>query len=162
MKKILVIGSCGAGKTYFADILSNRLNRPVVHLDHLFWLPDWTPQNQDIFDQHLKAELEKPEWIIDGNYNRTLPLRLQFADTVIHLSYNRWICLYRIVKRQFSQSPQAAGCSAKIDFSFLWYVFWKYPREHQKATKKLKEQNAHINWIEFKGPKETKKYISSL
>lgn len=129
MKRILVIGNCGAGKTLFSKNLAHKLKLPLIHLDHLFWQPNWKEYNLNEFDQILQLELEKPTWIMDGNYNRTLSTRIKYADTVIHLNYSRWACLYRIVKRWLNQEQQADGCKAKIDLPFLWYVFYKYPKK---------------------------------
>ena len=81
MKRILIIGNAGAGKSTFAKALSQKLGLPLVHLDQLFWYGDWQTVERSEFDRQLQAELEKPQWIIDGNFSRTLPHRLQYCDT---------------------------------------------------------------------------------
>ena len=86
-KRIIIIGNGGAGKSTLARALGDRLGLPVVHLDKLWWLPDWVTRSRAEFDALLAAELEKPEWIIEGNYLRTLALRLSFADLCVFLDY---------------------------------------------------------------------------
>ena len=77
MQRILVIGCCGAGKSTFAKELSSKLNLPLVQLDRLFWKPGWSEQEEQIFADILQTELEPDKWIIDGNYLKSLPLRIK-------------------------------------------------------------------------------------
>ena len=74
-KRILIIGCGGAGKSTLARQLGKKLNLPVVHLDKIWWLPNWQNRTKEEFDILLKEELTKPCWIIDGNYQRTFEQR---------------------------------------------------------------------------------------
>ena len=67
MKRVLVLGSGGAGKTTFAQRLGEIIGLPVVHLDGLFWKPGWVRTPDDEWADILRVETAKPEWIIDGN-----------------------------------------------------------------------------------------------
>ena len=82
MKKVLIIGNTGAGKTTFAKALSEKTGLPLIHLDKIFWYGNWEHISPEEFDEKLSEILSRDEWIIDGNYNRTLERRLEFADTV--------------------------------------------------------------------------------
>ncbi len=84
MKRILIIGNAGSGKTTFAKKLSEKTGLPLVHLDKIYWTGNWEHLERDKFDDILQKELEKSEWIIDGNFNRTLPHRLKYCDTVFY------------------------------------------------------------------------------
>lgn len=99
MQKILIIGSPGSGKSTFSFRLSEKLNIPIIHLDKLFWKSGWVSRSKEAFDKLLIEEMEKESWIIDGNYSRTLPMRLEKADTVIFFDYSRFVCLWRVLKR---------------------------------------------------------------
>ena len=99
MKRIIVIGCSGAGKTQLALKLGQALGLNVVHLDRLFWREGWQHISKEEFDALLNAELEKPCWVIDGNYGRTLNVRLAACDTVIYLDYPRAVCLAGIFSR---------------------------------------------------------------
>ncbi len=59
MKKILVIGNSGSGKTTFAKELAEKTGLPLVHLDKIFWCGEWAHISRDEFDSILKKELEK-------------------------------------------------------------------------------------------------------
>lgn len=93
MQKILIIGGNGSGKTTFAKKLSSKTRLPLVHLDKLYWKDNWQHATQEEFDRLLLPELEKDNWIIDGNMKRTLPLRLNSYSPIIdffqYFRYNR-------------------------------------------------------------------------
>ena len=87
MLKVLVIGSPGAGKSTFARKLSAVTGLPLYYLDLLWHKPDKTNLAAEEFDLRLNEMMEKTQWIIDGNYLRTLELRLQSCDTVFLLDF---------------------------------------------------------------------------
>ena len=95
MERIVIIGCPGSGKSTLARELGEKLDLPVVHLDQIYWSPgNWQHLEKDEFDALLMQELQKPRWILDGNFNRTLELRLERCDTVIFLDFNRIFYLY--------------------------------------------------------------------
>lgn len=99
MEKVLIIGSPGVGKSTLAFELSVKTELPLVHLDKLWWQAGWIESDREDFDARLAAEPEKPRWIIDGNYSRTLPMRLAKCDTVIFLDFPRLTCLFGAMRR---------------------------------------------------------------
>lgn len=82
MKKIILIGSGGAGKSTFSRKLSNKLNIKVFHLDALMWKPHWEMTDRTYQIQIQKEIIEKDSWIIDGNYNGTMDMRIDASDTI--------------------------------------------------------------------------------
>ena len=89
MQRIMIIGCPGSGKSTLARALGERLDLPVVHLDRLWWKPGWENVTQEEFDQRLGNALKLEQWIIDGNFSRTVETRLEKCDTVIYLDFNR-------------------------------------------------------------------------
>ena len=93
MQKILVIGCPGAGKSTFARSLRDRTGLPLVYLDCLWHRPDGSHVTREAFDQALQEQLARPEWIIDGNYLRTMEPRMAACDTIFLLDYPLDVCL---------------------------------------------------------------------
>ena len=120
MERILIIGICGSGKSTLARQLGEKTGIPVVHLDALGWLPGWQERPKEEFDALLMEALQKPRWIIDGNYGRTIPLRLKYCDAVIWLDFNRFAALWGVVRRVASnrgrtRPDMGADCPERFD-----------------------------------------------
>ncbi len=94
MRKAVVIGCPGAGKSTFARRLRDATGLPLYYLDMLWHRPDRTNLPKEEFDKRLEGVLKKGEWIIDGNYLRTLERRIQKCDTVFMLDYPLETCLF--------------------------------------------------------------------
>ncbi len=127
MRRILVIGSGGAGKTTFSLALSEAMGIPVVHLDTLYWKPGWVASESDEWRQIVSAEIQKSEWIMDGNYGSTLERRCEAADAIIFLDTPRLVCLWRLILRRIryrgvSRPSMTPNCPERISFEFLWWV----------------------------------------
>ncbi|MCC0179003.1 DNA topology modulation protein, partial [Waterburya agarophytonicola K14] len=135
MQRIAIIGSCGAGKSTLSVTLAKKLNLPVIHLDSYYWQPGWQESNSDRWQEIHQKLIEGDRWIIDGNYGGTMELRLSAADTIIWLDFNRYLCLWRVVKRYLqyagkTRPDMAKGCPEQFNWEFLRYV-WHFPEMHR-------------------------------
>lgn len=99
MKRIVVLGCPGSGKTTFAQKLNNRTGIPLFHLDAIWHNPDRTHISREEFDARLAEILLQEQWIIDGNYQRTMERRMQAADTVFLFDLPAKACLEGAVSR---------------------------------------------------------------
>ena len=93
MKKVIVIGCPGSGKTTFAEKLNKRTGLPLFYLDAIWHKPDRTHISREEYDQRLAEILELEEWIIDGNYSRTLEVRMQACDTIFLFDLPTEVCI---------------------------------------------------------------------
>ena len=99
MKKIIVIGCPGSGKTTFAEKLRDKLGIPLFYLDAIWHKPDKTHISREDFDARLGDILKFDQWIIDGNYSRTIERRIAACDTVILFDLPTEACLDGAISR---------------------------------------------------------------
>lgn len=167
MKKIILIGSGGAGKSTLSRQLSKKLKIDVYHLDALFWKPNWeaVPKYEQIKVQN--DLVQKDEWIMDGNYGGTMDIRLNAADTIIFLDIHRTICVYRAFKRIWhyrnkTRPDMGEGCEERFDLDFFKWI-WAYPKtQRPKILKKIQVLSVHKEIIILKSPKEVQRFIEKL
>ncbi len=167
MNKIVLIGSGGSGKSTLAKKIGEKLNIEVWHLDSLLWKPNWTPTTKEE-QKEVQIELvNKEKWVIDGNYNSTLDIRLAAADSVIFLDISRVICVYRVFKRMIkyrnnTRPDMKEGCNEKLDFKFLRWV-WDYPKTKKpNVLAKLERLSEEKNIIVLTSPKEVENFLDSI
>jgi adenylate kinase family enzyme len=97
--RVLVGGMMGSGKSTFARSLAARTGLPVIHLDLHYWKPGWVRPSDDEWRERQRALLAGDAWIIEGNYNESLALRLDRAETVVLLDTPWWLCASRAFMR---------------------------------------------------------------
>ncbi len=166
MKRVIVIGCPGAGKTTLAIKLGQKTGLPVVHLDSLFWLPGWTQRPREEFDRLLMEELQKDAWIVDGNYGRTMPLRMEACDTVVCLDSPTIVCILGVIKRVITNHGKTRvdmgkDCPERFDWEFLKFV-WNFRKNERKKLLRAMEDNRHKEIIVLKNRRQVKKYLNSL
>lgn len=141
MRRVLVLGCPGAGKSTLARSLGEALSLPVVHLDKLWWKSGWVNRTEGEFDALLDAVLLGEEWVIDGNYLRTLPRRLERCDAVVLLDYPRRGCLLRAMRRILTwrgrtRPDMAADCPERLDGEFVRWI-WEFHRTQRPQVLEL-------------------------
>ncbi|HQU86396.1 MAG TPA: DNA topology modulation protein [Pyrinomonadaceae bacterium] len=167
MKKIIIIGSGGAGKSTFARELGKLLKIEVLHLDKLYWKPNWVEPPKDEWKKLLEKELQKDEWIMDGNFGGTLEMRLNYCDTVIFLELPRVVCLYRTFKRwtkywNTNRPDMTVGCNEKFDLEFLGWI-WNFPKTKKPKIDELLKRFEHEKTIiRLHSAKEVKQFLEKL
>ena len=121
--------------------------------------------SKDELDAQIKDVLRKDEWIIDGNYSRTIPMRLEKCDTVFYLDYPRLVCFFGVVRRVLgslgkTRPDMAEGCPERFDLEFLQYT-WKFrKKQREKLFGLLEGANAEIHI--FRSRKEAKRYLDGM
>lgn len=117
--KIIVIGCPGSGKSTFSQRLNDVLNIPLFHLDMLYHNPDCTHISKGELEEKLKKIFkENHEWIIDGNYQRTLEMRMKECDTIFLLDYPIEVCLAGAESRVGKKRDDLPWVEEKLDDEF--------------------------------------------
>ena len=166
MERIIIIGCSGAGKSTLARKLGEKTGLPVVHLDALFWKPGWVESDRGEFDAKMLAELENPRWIIDGNYARTLALRLEKCDGVIYLDFPRWVCILGVLKRVLTtygtvRPDMPEGCPERFDWEFIKWV-WNFNRNNREKIRAQLDALPGEKVTVLKNRREAKRFLAQI
>jgi len=126
-RRILVLGSSGAGKSHLSRNLSRILGIEAIHLDDHFWHPDGHPCDAREWRETVKELAARESWIMDGTYERSLDLRLPRADAIVLLECASELCLERVLRRErwitkALGEKRAGGSSRQIDRNHVEYV----------------------------------------
>jgi adenylate kinase family enzyme len=168
MRKVLVIGSGGAGKTALATKLGELLGLPVIHLDSLFWKPGWVETPKPEWKSLIENLVKQDSWIMDGNYGGTIEERLKACDTVVFLAFPRILCLYRVIKRALVYRGKARpdlspGCPEQLpDREFLSWI-WTYPKKRMpKILEMLQAYEREKQIFILRSPSEVRRFLTTI
>ena len=168
MQRVLIIGNAGAGKSTFAKKLAQKLSLPLVHLDQLYWRGNWAHLERDEFDRVLQAQLVKEHWIIDGNFHRTFPHRMQYCDHVFFFDLPTLCCLWGITKRIFQHygktRPDMGGnCPEHFDKQkiSLYKGVLSFNKRRRKEYYQLLRQ-ANIAYTVFRSHRQAEEFLNNL
>ncbi|MFR7761969.1 MAG: ASCH domain-containing protein [Eubacterium sp.] len=161
MKKIIIIGCPGSGKTYFAKELAEILNKKVFHMDNLYWNKDRTHISRDELVGIIDEIMEQSDWIIDGNYISTIEQRIKEADTIFYFDYSTEDCLEGIKSRVVVKRDDIPWIESELDADFEKFVLDFRKETAPQIDKLLKAyRDKKINRFICRGDKE--KYIMEL
>src|SRR3954469_10285219 len=165
MKKILVIGSGGAGKSTFAARLGEILGIEVVHLDSRYWRPGWVEPPKHEWAATVDDLLGGDAWIMDGNYSGTLERRLAACDAVVVLDMSPVTCVWRVTRRAMrywgtTRPDMAEGCPEQLTLEFLLWV-WNYRRRSlPKVVRRLGERGGDTKVIWLRSRAEGERFLA--
>ena len=161
MKKVIVIGCPGSGKSTVSRALHNKTGIPLYHLDMMYWNADKTTVEKSVFLERLSAVLEKDEWIIDGNYSSTMELRMVACDTVIFLDYPLDVCLGGIKERRGKPRSDMPWIETEEDAEFIEFIK-NYNEQQKPKVLELLEKYSDKNIIIFKSREQANEFLSLL
>ena len=169
MKRILIIGNCGSGKSTFSKKLNRHLKLELKHLDNLFWKPNWKETPKQEWKEIVRYIIKKDRWIIDGNYNSTLDIRIKRADTIIFLDIPRSICLWnaskRVIKGKYFKVVRddiANGCNERFDLSFYKWI-WNYNKNvRQRYLNLLQSLENKKKVVIFNNYQDSNKFLKQF
>lgn len=174
MKRIIIVGATGSGKTTLAKQLSHRLGIPHTEIDSLYWLPNWEPSPLLEFREKVEAVTSSDSWILDGNYSRIRDLVWTKADTLIWLDYPLWLVLGRSLKRGIRRinTQEDLWNSGNRETwkrfffsrdSILVWLFKTHPRHRQEYPELFKQPAyTHLNVIHLHSTQETARWLEQV
>lgn len=162
MKKIIVIGCPGSGKSTFSRSLHKSINIPLYHLDMLYWNEDKTTVEKTVFLDRLLKILENSEWIIDGNYGSTMELRMQKCDTVIFLDYPVDVCLNGIKDRKGKPRSDMPWIESDEDDAEFVEFIKNYNSQSRPKVIELLKRYSHKDIYIFSNRIQAEEFINKL
>jgi adenylate kinase family enzyme len=136
MRRIIVVGCPGSGKTSLALKLGRKLGLPVVHLDVLYWRPGWKASDKASFRARVADATAGEEWVVDGSFSGlAFDITLARADTLVVIDRPRWLCQWRIAWRSAFDRDEMRpdlpeGCPEKFDWKLMREA-WRYNVDRQ-------------------------------
>ena len=161
MKRVIVIGCPGSGKSTFARALQNKTELPLYYLDMMFWNADKTTVEKSVFIERLSAVLEKNEWIIDGNYASTMEMRMVACDTIVFLDYSRDICLNGIRERLGKPRSDMPWIETEEDAEFVEFIT-NFENNQRPQIFALFDKYRNKNIVILKSRAEAKAFLENL
>lgn len=160
MKRIIVIGCPGSGKTTFAEKLKDKVGLPLFYLDAIWHKPDKTHISREEYDLRLSEILSLDAWIIDGNYSRTLEPRINACDTVFLFDLPTDICLDGALSRLGKARYDLPWIDTELDPNFKLQIEG-FKDKNLPMIYALLEKYNEKNIIIFKSREEADEYLNS-
>ena len=161
MKRVMVIGSPGSGKSIFSRKLCSVTKIPLYHLDNLYWNRDRTTVPKEEFLSRLSAAMSADSWIIDGNYVSTMKLRLSVCDTVFFFDLPTSVCLDGIRSRIGTARPDLPWVEHELDSEFEEYVR-RFHTETRPAVVSNLAEFSHLKIEIFHSRGDADQYIEKI
>lgn len=162
MKRAIVIGCPGAGKSTFSRKLSAKTGLPLHYRDMIWHLPDRTTLSREEFVECLQEIMSGDNWIIDGNYLHTLPMRLNRCDTVFFFDLPLDICLAGAEARLGKRREDMPWTDNKMDSEFRQWIVDFPKRQLPVIRKLLGERRNDVNVFTFHSRAESDNFIASV
>ncbi|MCI8589816.1 MAG: adenylate kinase [Clostridiales bacterium] len=162
MEKIIVIGCPGAGKSTFARGLRERTGLPLYYLDRIWHKPDRTNVSREEFDAQLKTMIAGERWIIDGNYIRTMEMRLEACDTVFFLDYPLALCLAGVEARIGKPREDMPWIETEFDEEFKQWILDFSETQRPKIMDLIAKYQKEKHIMIFTSREEADQYLTAL
>jgi adenylate kinase family enzyme len=99
VRRVVVFGTTGSGKSWLAERLSARTGLRLIELDALFWGKDWQGVPDELFRHRVERETRDGDWIVVGNYSQVRDLTWRPADTLVWFDLPFPLVFWRLFKR---------------------------------------------------------------
>ncbi len=162
MKKVIVIGCPGSGKTTFAEKLQKCTGLPLYYLDAVWHKPDKTHISREEFDERIADIFATKEWIIDGNYNRTIEMRLKECDTVILFDLPTEVCLQGATERLGKGRYDMPWIETELDPEFAGFIKEFKEKSLPKIYELLEKYKNEKQIVIFKSREETERFLENI
>ncbi|TDQ23479.1 adenylate kinase family enzyme [Raoultella sp. BIGb0149] len=173
--KINVVGTSGVGKSTLARRIARQLALPCIEMDRLYWLPQWQGTPDAEFFVKIAAATDAPGWVLDGNYNRSRPVKWREVDLVVWLDYGFCRTLRQAVCRAVFRASRHQelwpGTGNRESFrrsffsreSIIWWTIKTWKQNRQRYQSDMSDPAyRHIRFVRLRNPRQTEDFIRRL
>jgi adenylate kinase family enzyme len=164
VNKVSIVGCSGSGKSHLARLLAARLDAPVTHLDAVFYDDDWNELPKEKFAQRQEELVARPRWVIDGNYNSTLPIRLRACDTVVLMDVSTLACLRALLGRQLRHGSghKGNGVHNRIHWGLITYVLGYRRDMRPRVLANIHEHAGHADVVRLTSRRHARRWLEQI
>ena len=171
MRRILVYGVTGSGKTTLAARVAARLGLPWHAMDDLAWEPGWVAVSDEDQRDRVRAICAGDAWVLDAAYGKWTDLVLARADLVVGLDLPRWRSFARLLRRTVERivrrRPVCNGNRETWRLSFLSresILVWHF-RSFRRKRDRMRRWHADPAFPEtvlLRTPAEVERWFATL
>ena len=164
--KISIIGYSASGKSTFSKRLAKHYGIPVLHIDTIYFSPGMVVNDKKKTEEKIREFMTQKDWIIDGTYRYLATERYEVADQLFIFDFNRFKCLYGVLKRYFKyrkkqRDTMADGNPERLDPSFIKWILWDGRKKDSKQLMKSLRQTHQHKTIRFTNRRQVDKYLAN-
>lgn len=167
MRRVMVVGGPGSGKSTFARALSAKTGLPVFHMDLIHWLPGWVERPSAEKSRLTKKVHAKEAWIFEGGHSATYPERIAMADTLIWLDLPLALRLWRVLRRWAQYRGQTRpdlpeNCPERLSFEFFWFILRTSAKQRRRHLATIVDPPAHLTCHHLHSPSMVTGYLANV
>lgn len=143
MKRTVIIGNSGGGKSTLARRLSAAWACPHIEIDGLLWQPGWQLTPVETYSAEHARLIAADDWIIDGLGRRdSIPARLDRATDIILIDMPLWVHFWLAAERQLKWSRGAiehppAGLGKMPPTEALFRTIWEVDHDWMPEIRRI-------------------------
>lgn len=173
--KINVIGTSGSGKSTLARRIASQLNIPYIEMDLLYWRPNWQGTPKEEFYARLTQALRQPDWVLDGNYDRSRDIKWRDVDIVVWVDYGFWHTLRQVTLRAIARARSRqelwpeTGNRESLRRAFLSrdsIIFWMLKTWHRNRQRygeyMVDPRYQHLRFVRISTPQQADEFLATL
>lgn len=167
MKKVIVLGNSGSGKSTFTTLLADKLHIDFLHLDPLVYKYSWDNPEFEEMEKKVEELIYKDSWIVDGNFLNNALNRFKECDTIVFLDLNRFVCMNSVIKRHKKykgkhRDSRSDDCDEKLTLSYLKWVVRDFYKTSRKIILKYIKDHPEKKVIILKNRRQVNNYLKEV
>ncbi|WP_422376027.1 AAA family ATPase [Roseibium sp.] len=170
MKRVMIVGGPGSGKSMLASALGEKTGLPVFHMDKIHYRPGWVARSREEKDRLTHEVHQKERWIFEGGHSSTYAERIARADTFIWLDVPVGLRLFRVLKRSVkyygrSRPDLPEGCPERFNLQTIEFLQFIWRTRHSARDKLVRIQDnppAHLRVHRLTDLREVRDFLSRV